>query len=192
MNDQKNEPREDGPAIAKLLGAIDGAQVLQPGPKELFLPPGVDKPSAETMTRFQGGTNLDPAPAASDDTSEANVGPFNYAHHLHQSGEAAIQIVKNMVEMELAYGNPDELPEPILGWYCMTMAYQLCVLEATLARYDIRKAHADQLQAARNAFTFKSEYADGVRAEITEVLATRHRPKGLAEEHADYRGVLLP
>lgn len=173
------EPREDGPALQKLFAQLDG-------------PAGKHLPAEQA---FAGGVKV-PKPEGEAGTKEAegdavDVGPIQYAERLHEAGEAAIQIVSNMCESEFAGGNPHNIPEPILGWYAMCLTYQLCVLEATLARYDQRKAHAAQLQAVRDVFArFNSVYADTVREEVNEVLRDRFRPKALAEEHADYRGVL--
>lgn len=166
-----SEPREDGPKLQKLFAKLEG-----PGQ---HLPP---------ETAFEGGVK---APKPEEDDSPVDVGPIHYAERLHESGEAAIQIVCNMCECEAAMGNLRNVPEPILGWYLMTLTYQLCVLEATLARYDQRKAHAAQLQAVRDVFDrFTSPYAKGVREEVDDVLERRYRPKGLEEEDRHYRGVL--
>lgn len=181
--------REDGPAIASLFARLEG-EAPPPAPPP---PGGTHLPPEAGLTPNVSTEQLASDEPMGDDemTEEQRNGPMQYVARLHQAGEAAIQIVKNMVDAECAGGNPRNIPEPILGWYIMTMTYELCVLEACLAKYDQRKAHAEQLQYVRNVFKrYEGEYADGVREEVEEVLKTRFRPKGLDDEHADYRGVL--
>lgn len=186
----ENAPREDGPALQRLFAKVDGPAV-QHLPPETAFEGAIRAPETQDILTECPNCGAKDGVHLEDCELPVDVGPINYAMHLHEAGEAAVQIVKNLCESEFAQGNPRNIPEPILGWYCMTMLYQLCVLEATLARYDLRKAHAEQLQAARDAFNkYTGGYADGVREELAEVLTTRFRPKGLAEEHLDYRGVL--
>lgn len=197
------EPREDGPALQRLFATIEGpGQHVDAGTAMAELQAG--KPKAGELTCHHCGAkelepHLDDCPLVdTGDDGDAipegfeDIGPIHYAHKLHEAGEAAIAILSNMCEAEFAQGNPRNLPEPILAWYAMTLSYQLCVLEATLQRYDQRKAHAGQLQAARNAFAkYTGPYADSVRADIAETLDKRYRPKGLEEESKTYHGVLL-
>lgn len=133
---------------------------------------------------------LDDDEAAAEIESQT-VGPINYAKKLHQAGEAAILIASNTCEAEFAYGNPCNIPEPVLGWYTMTLAYQLLLFEAVERPRDEREEHAGQLAAARKAFSrHDTPYAKAVKADIAEALNTRYTPKALAGEDLTYGGLV--
>lgn len=131
-------------------------------------------------------------PLLSDEPGEIDsqmVGPVNYAKKLHQAGEAAIIIASESCMAEFAYGNPCNIPEPVLGWYTMTLAYQLLLFEAVERPYDERRQHADQLAAARKAFSrHDTAYAKAVKADIAEALNTRYTPTNLQGEDLSYGG----
>lgn len=218
MNPSSPLPREDGPAVARLFDQLDGRAPqqgdaasagthLDPAAVMAAMTGNKRNPATEPMVCHAcgagpleahkddcpvvGGNELEPADPNAIPEGFEDIGLINYAHKLHEAGEAAIAILANMAEAEFAMGNPRNLPEPIIAWYVMTLAYQLCVLEATLQPYDARKAHAAQLQAAREVFKrHTGAYADGVRAEVDTTLAERYRPQELADEAKDYRGVL--
>lgn len=182
--------REDGPKIAALLNQIDGgsrpttaasvagvhldpALGLQPAvPGSLVAPPR-ETTFVDIAPAAHGGEDLD---GEEQDESEEQGNPYFYGRKLHEAGEAAIAIVANLCEAEFAQGNPRNLPEPILGWYVMTLTYQLCVLEACNAPVEGRLAHAHQLDTARKAFAkYTGPYADSVREEVEDVLTRRKR-----------------
>ncbi len=189
--------REDGPAIAKLLAGVDGgpSNPLLDGIKAgkggvIHLPAHLALKIDEKTeaTRF-AATGMMAADAMNGTEGEHEIdisnmdmedlGPVHYAHKLHQAGEAAIQIVCNMADAEFAMGNPNNIPEALLGWYVMVLTYQLCVLEAVGADEEALEMHADQLRAAISAFKrHKGAYGDGVREEIEFVLANRKTFKG--------------
>lgn len=177
--------REDGPAIARLLNSVDGGS----RPTDLASIVGTHVPPEHGLT--PAVTCDDVSVPENEAEDGVDVGPIHYAHKLHQAGEAAIAIVSNMCEAEFAMGNPRNLPEPILGWYVMTLTYQLCVLEAVNAPHARRAAHVAQLRAARAAFAhLQGEYAEVVRGEIAEVLEHRYRDPALADEDRTYGGTL--
>jgi hypothetical protein len=206
-----NTPREDGPAIAKLFTAIDGPasfkEVMPASLAGMVGAPGSDYPIHDLGLRpimgddpVQGPLHGIPLESLGRDAEDQGVntdgdpedegvvvGPINYAHKLHQAGEAAIGIVCNMCEAEFAGGNPNNMPEPILGWYVLTLSYQLCVLEAVEQPVAPRLAHAQQLRAALIAFKrHHGPYAQAVRADVGEVLRTRFVPAALAGEDLGY------
>lgn len=192
--------REDGPRIAAFLNGIDGgdrpttaasiagvhldpALGLQPAVPGALLAP----PVAPGLPQI--GAQLEAQQAETEDDEVLDAGPIHYAHKLHQAGEAAIAIVANMCEAEFAQGNPRNLPEPILGWYVMTLTYQLCVLEACGADIEGRLSHARQLNAARGAFTkYGGPYANGVRLEVADALHRRKQWPGVVD--LTYGGLL--
>lgn len=210
MTDQKPivslvPQREDGPRIAAFLNGIDGGQRptnpasavgvhLAP---EAGLVPAVPGKLIDIAQAPREATApmLEPAPAADSSDEQGtgdiiDVGPIHYAHKLHECGEGAIAIVSNMCEAEFAMGNPRNLPEPILGWYNLTLTYQLLVLEACGAAPDVRSAHARQLAAARAAFVkYAGAYASAVRAEVDDSLG-RRKHWGTTRDDGTYGGIL--
>lgn len=176
--------REDGPRIAAFLNGVDGGN----RPTDMASAVGVHlDPSLGLKPAVPGSLLMAPveptapqlAPAASSDAEQdedegTDVGPIHYAHKLHQAGESAIAIVANMCESEFAQGNPRNLPEPILGWYVMTLTYQLLVLEACNDSREALCQHAEQLRLARAAFgKYTGSYANGVREEVADALTRR-------------------
>ena len=185
-----NTPREDGPAIAKLFDKIDGPvsfrQDIPEDIKAMVAPLGAIP--VESLGRDEEGEGVN---TDGDPEDGVIVGPINYAHKLHQAGEAATNILCGMAEAEFAGGNPNNMPEPILGWYCLTLVYQLCVFEAVEFKLEARQPHAEQLRAALNAFKrHHGEYANAVRADVAEALRTRFVPAALAAEDLSYGGVI--
>lgn len=174
--------REDGPKIAAFLNGMDGGNrpTSQASVAGVHLDPALGLVPAVPGSLIQPSTEAS-LPAAHGDITDLeeqgddiDMGPLNYPRKLHEAGEAAIQIVCNMCEAEAAGGNLRNIPEPILGWYVMTLAYQLCVLEACSADVSTRASHARQLIAARTAFEkYRGPYADGVREEVEETLTLR-------------------
>lgn len=139
---------------------------------------------------LDGGEHTDGC-GINNQEAPVDVGLINYAQCLHEAGEAAIQIVKNMVDAEISMGNPRNIPEPIMGWYVMTMAYQLCLMEACDTVLDVRIGHAQQLSFALKAFkTHAGAYADAVREDVATALAERYRPAALEGEDRTYAGLL--
>lgn len=208
--------REDGPRIAAFLNGIDGGDRptsaasiagvhLDPA---LGLAPAVpgalldvraahaqnlrDGSAAVGTAEAEAVTGLVPAADSSEEEDDDSIdaGVIHYPRKLHEAGEAAIAIVANMCEAEFAMGNPRNLPEPILGWYVMTLSYQLCVLEATAQPADARAAHARQLDAARKAFAkYTGPYAEGVREEVDETLRMRYHWDAIRDD-GTYGGIL--
>jgi hypothetical protein len=220
-----NDQREDGPALQKLFGKLDGpakfdtvipdevmaligdnSDVARPalGRFIVIAPPAEEGGRAHAYTihidgRIEGfpeGSVVDNGilPLLQDEPDDGDsqvVGPVNYAKKLHQAGEAAIAIAANSCEVEFAYGNPCNIPEPIIGWYTMTLAYQLLLFEAVERPYDERLQHAEQLAAARKAFSrHDTPYATAVKADVAEALNTRYTPTNLQKEDLSYGGVI--
>lgn len=117
--------------------------------------------------------NGDPLPAAEEEDEPTHNLVQSVGKAMHQAGEAAIVILANMAEAEFAMGNPRNMPEPILGWYALTLAYQLCLFEFTGRPLEERTAHAGQLKAAIGALGGSTDYARGVQDEVAEVMTNR-------------------
>lgn len=185
--------REDGPALQKLFQKLDGPAVRPaPTPQAFTAQVGAGKrepaPAAIEENELALATSGDPVEGEQQQQEDPGPTPYDYGHALHQSGEAAIQIVKNMVDAEAAGGNLRNIPEPILGWYVLTMTAQLCVLELCRAPRPERQAHAEQLQFARNVFDrFDDPYAQAVKGDIASMLEERVT---LADEDRSYQGKL--
>lgn len=178
------EQHDDGPAVAKLFAQIDasaGYRTEVPDDMDLL-----------AMVKAEPNGEVRNLP---DDEDDAVMSPVHYAHQLHQAGEAAISILCNMAESEFAIGNPRNMPEPVLGWYAMTLAYQLCVMEACALPAGKRMAQAAQLEAAVKVLRpNKTQYSDGVLEEIGSVLVDRApmMAKLIPGEDLTYGGKLGP
>lgn len=187
MTNGNGDPVDDGPAIGRIT--IISPSSEPEGGQHVF-----EVYADGRITGFPGGSavynGILPLLQESADEGESQVvGPINYAKKLHQAGEAAIQIAAASCESEFAFGNPCNIPEAVLGWYTMTLAYQLLLLEAVERPLDERELHAGQLQAARKAFDrHKTPYAQAVKADVAEALNTRYTPLALQGEDLSYGG----
>lgn len=176
---------DDGPAVAKLFAQIDAAAGYR-----TEVPEGAD---LLAMVKAEPNGEIKPLPA--DEDGEAVISPVDYAARLHAAGEAAISILCNMAEAEFAIGNPRNMPEPVLGWYAMTLTYQLCLMEACALPRAKREAHVGQLVAAVKAIRpMDTKYSRGVLEEIGEALREREPmlAKLLPGEDVSYDGQLGP
>lgn len=177
-----NEKREDGPRIGRLLSMVDGGAP----PPDVRDSEIVHLPAEEMFKINEKLKAIGDAPEG--DT--VDLGPVHYAEKLHESGEAATQIVANMCEAEFAGGNPRNIPEPIIGWYVMTLAYQLCVMEAVNMSPAAISDHVGQLNDVRRVFKrYETPYGDGVREEVRTVLRDR---RTYGDKDGTYGGTLLP
>lgn len=165
-----NEVREDGPALQKLFTAIE------PKGYHEQVPPEMDQlaKQREAMVDLGEGAydvHVSDQPA-DDDTEDNELSPMTFARLLSTSGDTAIQILKEMCDAEMAMGNPKNMPEPVLGWYALTLTYQLGALEA--CNGPQRPAHAAQLAAAIAGMrAYRTPYANGVIDEIDLILSER-------------------
>lgn len=170
MNPNLPEQREDGPALQKLFTKIEPPTTYRES-----VPEGLDV-MADREPVFLA---VDPAVEGSDTTvleaggeSVALPNPYDYARELAKCGDVAINILKEMCDAEMALGNPKNMPEPVLGWYALTLTNQLVLLEA--CNGPQRQAHAEQLAASlRGVRSYKTPYADGICAEVAAILEER-------------------
>jgi hypothetical protein len=170
MNDT---PHDDGPKVAKLFADIDARTGYREAlPATMDVRAAAQAPDENPEALASNGDPEDgDAPSPAQVQGQALIQEVGV--RLHQAGEAAIAILANMCEAEFALGNPRNMPEPMLGWYALSLTYQLCVLEFTGRAYDEREAHARQLAATTAALGRRTSYAQDVQAEINALLAER-------------------